>query len=362
MADTDVLAQTRNEFINTMRSSFNPLVIEAREAHENADFAGLREMYLNSTDDDYEDYDENVMDDVTDALRLVTTGRAKLSALYNSHRFEEAVAATESNANDDALVEAIYHWNPPSVKTASRFSNEYASVAESLEAGAKFVTESEESEVGPELKRKMNQAAEAAAVISERIAQMRDARDKVRKTKSEYLTATGRRKRAARTQSATQNAFVDAFAPLKNLPADEDYVFAPSKQKLPDAIKEWNSAGRELRSVIKSLTEASDSAVSEIEAQDSDQALSPSARERVERISANIGRDIEEFGDWENRLGRPVSELEQDSQTQFNAFKSAIDTLSSVKDNIDAALKDADKADAEDQKEAEAEAEAASDE
>ena len=354
MAETDVLAQKRDDFVSIMRNSFNPLVNDASEAHEVAEFQALRDLYLNSTEDDYDDYDEATLDEVTDALRLVTTGRAKLSALYNSHRFEEAVAATESSADDDTLVEAIYHWNPPSVKTASRFSNEYGEVADVLEAGAKLVTESEESEVGPELKKKLNRAAESAAVISDRIGQMREVRDKVRKAKSEYLTATGRRKRAARTKTATQNAFVAAFAPIENLPDQSDYVFAPSKQKLPDAVKEWNVAGRELRAEAYEIAEASRGIINAVESQNGGTALDDDTRKQIEAVSDRINTVLDEFGDWETRLGNPVSELEQDAQTQFNTFKSALDALSTVKDNVDKALKD--RADAESRDEAEAEA------
>ena len=360
MAETDVLTQKRDDFVNIMRNSFNPLVIDASEAHEAAEFPELRDLYLNSTEDDYDNYDEALLDEVTDALRLVTTGRAKLSALYNSHRFEEAVTATESNTSDDDLVAAIYHWNPPSVKTASRFSNEYGEVADVLEAGAKLVTESEESEVGPELKKKLNRAAESAAVISDRIGQMREMRDKVRKAKSEYLTATGRRKRAARTKSATQNVLTEAFAPIENLPDQSNYVFAPSKQKLPDAVKDWNVAGRELRAEVNEIAETSRKIISAVEAQSGDTAIDDDTRKQIEAVSTHINTVLDEFGDWETRLGQPVSELEQDSQTQFNAFKSALEALSSVKDNVDKALKDQADAEARNAAEAEAEAEAAS--
>lgn len=360
VTETDVLTQKRDDFVNIMRNSFNPLVIDASEAHEAAEFPELRDLYLNSTEDDYDNYDEALLDEVTDALRLVTTGRAKLSALYNSHRFEEAVAATESNTSDDDLVAAIYHWNPPSVKTASRFSNEYGEVADVLEAGAKLVTESEESEIGPELKKRLNIAAESAAVISERIGQMRQMRDKVRKAKSEYLTATGRRKRASRTKSAAQSAFAEAFAPIENLPDQANYVFAPSKQKLPDAVKEWNVAGRELRAEAYEIAEASRGIINAVESQNGDTALDDNARKQIEAVSDRINTVLDEFGDWETRLGKPVSELEQDAQTQFNAFKSALDALSSVKDNVDKAMKDQADAEARDEAEARAEAEAAS--
>lgn len=277
MEDNERIEETRHALHSIITTRFNPVVTELDALYDAKAIEYVRSM-LSELEDAIFSTDAHVIDDAFSSLRVVSSGRSVIHSLFDSHNFDAVLDIDKAN-NDDELIERIRYWNPPSVKTATRFSTDYAAAAESLDDltrpldRALQAIDAIENGEGNDTKLSEHEVADQAELVqelqteaprlSDTLKELSDLcmglvadRDAIRSAKSEYLTATGARKRASKGNQ--DNALESVIRTLTSLRdsletrlhgVEWGFTHAPfrSKKKLLDAQKEWNTSIREAR-------------------------------------------------------------------------------------------------------------------
>lgn len=274
MEGNERIEETRHALRSVITTRFNPVVVELDALYDAKEIERVRSM-LSELEDSLFSTDAHVIDDAFSSLRVVSSGRSVIHSLFDSHNFDAALDIDKAS-NDDELIERIRYWNPPSVKTATRFSTDYASAAESLDDltrpldGALSTVDAIENGEESDTKLSEHEVADQAEIIqslqteaprlSDALKELSDLcmglvadRDAIRSAKSEYLTATGARKR--KDKSNALEGVIRALTSLRDSlevrlrGVEWGFTNAPfrSKKKLLDAQKEWNASIREAR-------------------------------------------------------------------------------------------------------------------
>lgn len=274
MEGNERIEETRHALRSVITTRFNPVVVELDALYDAKEIERVRSM-LSELEDSLFSTDAHVIDDAFSSLRVVSSGRSVIHSLFDSHNFDAALDIDKSS-NDDELIERIRYWNPPSVKTATRFSTDYASAAESLDDltrpldGALSTVDAIENGEESDTKLSEHEVADQAEIIqslqtevprlSDALKELSDLcmglvadRDAIRSAKSEYLTATGARKRKDKSNALegvirTLTSLRDSLE-VRLRGVEWGFTNAPfrSKKKLLDAQKEWNASIREAR-------------------------------------------------------------------------------------------------------------------
>lgn len=277
MEDNERIEETRHALRSIITTRFNPVVVELDALYDAKEIERVRSM-LSELEGSIFSTDAHVVDDAFSSLRVVSSGRSAIHSLFDSHNFDAVLDIDKAN-NDDELIERIRYWNPPSVKTATRFSTDYATAAESLDDLARPLDRAlsmiDAIEHGEENDTKLSEheVADQAEVIqdlqteaprlSDALKELSDLcmglvadRDAIRSAKSEYLTATGARKRkGGGNQANALEGVIRALVSLRDSlevrlrGVEWGFTNAPfrSKKKLLDVQKEWNASIREAR-------------------------------------------------------------------------------------------------------------------
>ena len=266
MASTEQLAETRNAFVSMMQSRFNPTVVELDNIYDSNEYAQARDQLSNWLEESSMCEDGSFDDlgsELADALRIVATGRSRLGQLFDSHRFDDAVDATSSGIDDAQLAEVIRDWNPPSVKTATRFSNDFANVA-ALANDVKSKASKSDSEledIDAEFVRVLSNVADNADYISGAIMELVAHREPLRQNKRNFISEAKKLGLISKAAGADKNQATDdtrvskireqaaEVARLATNTQIEGVKFV-SKKKLHEAQKDWNKSQRNLREAL----------------------------------------------------------------------------------------------------------------
>ena len=266
MADTEQLAETRSAFVSMMQSRFNPTFFELDSIYDSNDYTQARTQLSNWLEESSICEDGSFDDlgsELADALRIVATGRARLGQLFDSHRFDDAVSATTDGIDDAQLAEVIRDWNPPSVKTATRFSNDFANVAalaNDIKSKASK-SDSELEDIDAEFVRALDSVSDRADYTSGLIMELVAHREPLRQNKRNFISeakklgliskAVGADKKQAANDprvSKIQEQAAEA-ARLATNTQIENVKFV-SKKKLHQVQKDWNKSQRNLREAL----------------------------------------------------------------------------------------------------------------
>ena len=266
MTSTDQLAEARSAFISMMQSRFNPTVVELDSLYDSNDYTQARTQLSNWLEESSMCEDgafDDLGSELADALRIVATGRSRLGQLFDSHRFDDAVSATTSGIDDTRLAEVIRDWNPPSVKTATRFSNDFANVA-AIANDIKYKVSQSDSEledIDAEFARVLDSVADTADYTSGLIMELVAHREPLRQNKRNFISeakklgliskAVGADKKQANNDPRVSKIREQATeaARLATNTQIESVKFV-SKKKLHEAQKDWNKSQRNLREAL----------------------------------------------------------------------------------------------------------------
>lgn len=349
MSDNEQLTETRNAFVSMMQSRFNPTVTELDSIYDSNAYTSARSQLSNWLEES-ETCEDGSFDDLgselADGLRIVSTGRSRLCQLFDSHRFDDAVSATSSGIDDEKLAEVIRDWNPPSVKTATRFSTDFANVAAVANDIKTKMSRSENDleDLDAEFAQTLGNTAEVADYTSTLIMDLVAHREPLRQSKRNFISeakklgliskAVGAAEKKTTNDPRVSEIQVRASEVAK-LPTSTqiEHVKFVSKKKLHPAQKNWNKLQRALR---ESLFAAQDDAakLSDVVSGNFEPA------ELRDFLNNHYGAKVSETRDAINEINAQRGELASNdmiaSEDQLRALDAVNAELQAYEDALDA--------------------------
>ena len=349
MSDNEQLTETRNAFMSMMQSRFNPTVTELDSIYDSNMYTSARSQLSNWLEES-ETCEDGSFDDLgselADGLRIVSTGRSRLGQLFDSHRFDDAVSATSSGIDDEKLAEVIRDWNPPSVKTATRFSTDFANVAAVANDIKTKMSRSENDleDLDAEFAQTLSNTAEVADYTSTLIMDLVAHREPLRQSKRNFISEAKKlgliSKAVGAAEKKTTNdprvSEIQARASeVAKLPTSTqiEHVKFVSKKKLHPAQKNWNKLQRALR---ESLFAAQDDAakLSDVVSGNFEPA------ELRDFLNNHYGAKVSETRDAINEINAQRGELASNdmiaSEDQLRALDAVNAELQAYEDALDA--------------------------
>ena len=349
MSDNEQLNETRSAFVSMMQSRFNTTVVELDSIYDSHLYTNVRSQlsdWLEESETCADGSFDDLGSELADGLRIVSTGRSRLGQLFDSHRFDDAVSATSSGIDDAQLAEVIRDWNPPSVKTATRFSNDFANVAAAAsDIKAKMSrSESELEEIDAEFSKSLGNVAETADYTSTLIMDLVAHREPLRQSKRNFISEAKKlgliSKAVGAAEKKTTNdprvseiqAHAAEVAKLATGTQIEHVKFV-SKKKLHSAQKEWNKLQRALRD---SLFAAQDEAakLSDVTSGEFEPA------ELRDFLDNHYGAKVSETRDAINEINAHRGDIANNdmiaSEDQLRALDAVNDELQAYEDALDA--------------------------
>lgn len=349
MSDNEQITEARSAFVSMMQSRFNPAVVELDSVYDAHEYTSIRSQLSNWLEDS-ETCEDGSFDDLgselADGLRIVSTGRSRLGQLFDSHRFDDAVSATSSGIDDAKLAEVIRDWNPPSVKTATRFSNDFANVAAVANDIKTKMSRSEREleDIDAEFSKSLGNIADTADYTSTLIMDLVSYREQLRQSKRNFISeakklgliskAVGAAKEKKTNDPRVSEIQAHAAEVVKFAVGTQiENVKFVSKKKLHSAQKEWNKLQRALR---ESLFAAQDEAakLSDVTSGEFDPA------ELREFLDNHYGAKVSETRDAINAINSQRGEISNNdmiaSEDQLRALDAVNAELQAYEDALDA--------------------------
>lgn len=349
MSDNEQLIETRNAFVSMMQSRFNTTVAELDSLYDSHMYTSARSQLLTWLEES-ETCDDGSFNDLgselADGLRIVSTGRSRLTQLFDSHRFDDALSATSSNIDDEKLAEVIRDWNPPSVKTATRFSNDFTNVAATAsDIKNKMSRDDDELEdLDVDFAHTLDNVIEVADYTGELIMDLVAHREPLRQSKRNFISeakklgliskAVGAPEKKTNDDPRVSEIQSHASEVAKLATGTQiEHVKFVSKKKLHSVQKEWNKLQRALR---ESLFAAQDKAanLSEFTAGSFEPA---ELRDFLDnRYGAKVSETRDAINEINSRRGDIANNDMIASDDQLRALDAVNDELQAYEDALDA--------------------------